>query len=142
MLHFFGGHEAVDLWAKIFQYRKSEYPNLRFLAELIIAISGSNSSVEHAFSLLTRMLSDQRLSTSHAMINMRLSIKVNDALSSKDEKEMLIEPALQIYHKKRRILSSIERESATTKERTVVAVEEVTDNKSADDEIECHEDED
>ena len=53
-----------------------------------------------------------------------------------------MEWALQIYHKKRRILSSIERESATTKERTVVAVEEVTDNKSADDEIECHEDED
>ena len=56
------------------------------------------------------MLSDQRLSTSHAMINMRLGIKVNDALSSKDEKEMLIERALQIYHEKRHILSLEERE--------------------------------
>ena len=104
---FFWGH-AAD-----YRIRKCEYPNLCFLAELIIAISGSNSSVERAFSLLTRMLSDQRLSTSHATINMRLSIKINDALWSKDEKEMLIERALQIYHEKRRILSLEEREPAT-----------------------------
>ena len=74
---------------------------------------------------------------------MRLSIKINDALWSKDEKEMLIERALQIYHEKQRILSLEERESATKKARTMVAIEEeVTDNESADDEIECHEDED
>ena len=74
---------------------------------------------------------------------MRLSIKINDALWSKDKKEMLIERALQIYHEKQRILSLEERESATKKARTVVAIEEeVTDNESADDEIECHEDED
>ena len=72
---------------------------------------------------------------------MRLSIKINDALWSKDEKEMLIERALQIYHEKQRILSLEERESATKKARTMVAIEEeVTDNESADDEIECHED--
>ena len=89
------------------------------------------------------MLSDQRLSTSHATINMRLSIKINDALWSKDKKEMLIERALQIYHEKRCILSLEEREQATKKARTVVAVEEeVTDNESTDDEIEYHEDED
>ena len=94
------------------------------------------------------MLSDQRLSTSHATINMRLSIKINDALWSKDEKEMLIERALQIYHEKRRIFSLEEREPATEppptkKARTVVAIEEEeTDNESADDESECHEDED
>ena len=73
---------------------------------------------------------------------MHLSIKINDALWSKDE-EMLIEQELQIYHEKRRILSLEERESATKKARTMVAIEEeVTDNESADDEIECHEDED
>ena len=73
---------------------------------------------------------------------MHLSIKINDALWSKDE-EMLIEQELQIYHEKRRILSLEERESATKKARTVVAIEEeVTDNESADDEIECHEHED
>ena len=89
------------------------------------------------------MLSDQRLSSSHATINMRLSIKINNALWSKDEKEILIERALQIYHEKRHILSLEERESATKKARTVVAVEEeVTNNESANDEIECHEDED
>ena len=94
-----------------------ECPNLWLLAELIITISGSNSSVEHAFSLLTRMLSDQRLSTtSHATINMRLSIKINNALWSKDEKEILIERALQIYHEKRHILSLEVRESATKKQ--------------------------
>ena len=94
------------------------------------------------------MLSDQRLSTSHATINMRLSIKINNALWSKDEKEMLIKRALQIYHEKRRILSLEQREPATEppptkKAKTVVAFEEeVTDNEFADNEIECHEDED
>ena len=53
---------------------------------------------------------------------MHLSIKINDALWGKDEMEMLIERA--IYHEKRRILSLEERESATKKARTVVAVEE------------------
>ena len=54
-----------------------------------------------------------------------------------------MERALQIYHEKRRILSLEERESATKKARTMVAIEEeVTDNESADDEIECHKDED
>ena len=37
---------------------------------------------------------------------------------------MLIERALQIYHEKRRILSLEEREPATKKARTMVAVEE------------------
>ena len=67
---------------------------------------------------------------------MCLSIKINNVLSSKDKNTSNLP-------QKRRILSLEERESATKKARTVVAVEEeVTNNESANDEIECHEDED
>ena len=95
-------HSAVELWAEIFQLKRAEYRNLCLLAELTITISGSNSSVERAFSMLRRMLSDQRLSTSHKTLNMRMSIKMNDALWSKQERGMVMERALEIFFEKRR----------------------------------------
>ena len=47
--------------------------------------------------MLRRMLSDQRLSTSHKTLNMRMSIKMNDALWSKQERGMVMERALEIF---------------------------------------------
>ena len=68
---------------------KLKFPNLCLLAELIIVISGSNSEVKQLFSLLTRMLSNQRPSTSHAMMKMRLHLKINDDLLSDEEQAAL-----------------------------------------------------
>ena len=95
-------HAAVELWVKIFQFKKNEYPNLCMLAELIITISGSNSVVERAFSILKRMLSDQRLSTNHRTLNMRMCIKINDELWCDGERDMIIDRALDIFMGKRR----------------------------------------
>ena len=47
--------------------------------------------------MLRRMLSDQRLSTSHKTLNMRMSIKMNDVLWSKQERGMVMERALEIF---------------------------------------------
>ena len=47
------------------------------------------------------MLSDQRLRTNHATVSMRLRITVNQNLWSKDEREILIEHAFEIYLQKR-----------------------------------------
>ena len=131
---FFWGPEAVDLHVSCtcmgqnlpVQKEWISYINLCFLAELIIAIifwtqlvcwmciqSADKNALWSAFKY-----------ASHATINMLLSIKINNTLWSKDEKDMLIERALQIYHEKRRILSLEEREPATKKARTMVAVEE------------------
>lgn len=49
--------EAEDLWKKIINFKRDEFPNVCALAEILISISGSNSSVERAFSMLTNMLS-------------------------------------------------------------------------------------
>ena len=92
---------GIELWPKIFRYKKDEYPNLCLLAELIIAISGSNSTVERAFSVLTNMLSDQRLCSHHATMNMLLNIRINDQLWHEEDKEV-IDRVLDIYLEKRR----------------------------------------
>ena len=47
--------------------------------------------------MLRRMLSDQRLSTSHKTLNMCMSIKMNDVLWSKQERGMVMERALEIF---------------------------------------------
>ena len=52
--------------------------------------------------MLRRMLSDQRLSTSHKTLNMCMSIKMNDVLWSKQERGMVMERALEIFFEKRR----------------------------------------
>jgi len=38
--------DASEMWKKIFQYKKAECPNLCIIVELVMAMSGSNSSVE------------------------------------------------------------------------------------------------
>ena len=52
--------------------KEKEYPKLCIVARLMVAISGSNSNVERAFSILRLLLSDRRLSTSHALMENRL----------------------------------------------------------------------
>ena len=41
-----------ELWKKIINFKRNEFPNVCALAEILIAVSGSNSSVERAFSIL------------------------------------------------------------------------------------------
>lgn len=131
----FPNHSARELWQAIFKFKKQLYPNLCLLAELVIAISGSNSTVEWAFSLLTKMLSDQRLSTKHTTLNMRLAIMINDNLWSEGEREMIIDRALDIFLEKRRSVALDEptslEEPATKRMRTEAEV--VSDNDDDDD---------
>ena len=52
------GLEARPLWEKIFQYKRRGYENICLLEELIMSLSGSNSTVERASSLLTLLMID------------------------------------------------------------------------------------
>ena len=79
-----------------------EFPNLCKLASLIMSISGSNSSVERTFSVVTNILSDKRLSMRHGTINESLIVYGNDDLWTTEERTEIINCAVEIYLKKRR----------------------------------------
>ena len=94
--------DGIKIWQNIITCRKAEYPNICMLASLIICLSGSNSSVERAFSVLTLILSDHRLALRHNTIRNLMLIKCNDRNWSVDEKEQIIHNALDAYLEKRR----------------------------------------
>ena len=73
------------------------------LAKVLLTISGSNSSVERGFSILTMMLSDQRLSTSQEVLEERMIISANDKNWSETERQEIIDVAIDAYMKKRRL---------------------------------------
>ena len=94
--------ESCQLWEKILSSRRNEFPNLCLLVELALCISASNSTVERAFSILSLILSDRRLSMSHKMMERCIMISANDSNWSKSEREQLIERAVDLYMEKRR----------------------------------------
>lgn len=97
-----GKAKAINVWEKVLKNRKNEFPNLCMMAELIIAISASNSSVERSFSTLTNILSDRRLKMSHSTLENLIIIKGNDRNWSQKEREEILSRAVSIYLKKRR----------------------------------------
>ena len=94
--------EAEDLRQKIIRFKRDEFPNVCTLAEILIAISGSNSSVERAFSILTNMLSDRRLLMKNRRMESILIIGANDKNWTVKERSEIFERALDIYLEKRR----------------------------------------
>ena len=59
----------------------------------------SNSKVERAFSTVSNIFSHKRLSMSHSTIDDNLIVYGNHSLWSKDEREEIIERALDMYLK-------------------------------------------
>ena len=91
-----------DLWEKVFQYKKREYPNLCIISELVMCLSGSNSTVERAFNLITLIMSDRRLSLSHSTMEDIVTININDKLWIQSEREEIIRAAANKYEKAKR----------------------------------------
>ena len=79
-----------------------EFQNLCKLASLIGLISGSNSSVECKFSVVTNILPDKRLSMRHETINESPNIYGNDGLWSTEERYEIINRAVEIYLKSKK----------------------------------------
>ena len=94
--------EAQQMWEKIFQYKRDEFPNLVIVASLVMVMAGSNSTVERAFSLLTLMLTDRRLSLAHDTIKDILTININDKLWTPQEREEIIKTATSKYENAKR----------------------------------------
>ena len=103
-----------QVWKNILLHKRQEFPNFCLLLEIVFCLSGSNSSVERAFSILTSMLTDRRLKSSHNLLEMRLCVKINDKNWSEKEKEEILERALEIYMNKRRKLRLDDSASANT----------------------------
>jgi hypothetical protein len=89
--------DANSLWKSVLSCRKDEFPHLCKLASLIISISGSNSSVERMSSVVTNILSDKRLSMSYPTLNDSVVIYGNDGLWNLQEKDKIINRAVEIY---------------------------------------------
>ena len=72
--------------------------DIRIFTIKFVIISGSNSTVERAFSTLTQMLTDQRISLKHQWIEDIMLFKGNDKISTKTERDEIIERVNIIYN--------------------------------------------
>ena len=91
-----------EVWKEFYKTRRSEYPNLAKIGELMMHFSTSNSSVERAFNLLTMLLTDQRLTTSHYTLNAVLNIKIYDKAFTEKKKNEILVAAIKRFMEKRR----------------------------------------
>ena len=71
------------------------------MAEIVFSLSTSNSMVERAFSLLTLLLSDKRLSLMHETIESLMKINLSDKIWTEKEKNEILERAVNVYLSKR-----------------------------------------
>ena len=90
-----------NLWKMVLTQRLDEFPQLGSLARLLFSISGSNSTVERAFSTLTQILTDRRISLKHKSIEDVMIIKGNDCNWTDEERNEILERAREIYYEKR-----------------------------------------
>ena len=68
----------------------------------VFSLSASNSTVERAFSFLTLLLSDKRLSLKHETIESSMKLNLSDKILVEKEKNEILERAIDIYVGKRR----------------------------------------
>ena len=86
---FYANLSVTDVWAKLFQHRQKEFPNILLLVELIMCISSSNSSVERVFNVLTTLLTDRRLSMSRETMEDCMLIAGNSSVWTECERWQL-----------------------------------------------------
>ena len=67
-----------------------------------MCFSSSNSSVERASNLLTMLLTDQRLTTSHDTLNTVLNIKIDNKIFTESEKNKILVAAVKSFMEKLR----------------------------------------
>ena len=96
------GKKTRKIWKEFYKTILLEYPNLVKIGELMMCFSSSNASLERAFNLLTMLLMDQRLATSHDTLNPILYIKINDKVFTESEKNEVLVADVKHFMEKRR----------------------------------------
>jgi hypothetical protein len=125
------GKSALQVWKSMLLYKNTEFPIICLRVEIVFSLSGSNSSVERAFSILTVMLTDRRLKSSHALLEMRMLIKINDKNWSKIEREEILKRPLDIYMSKKRRKRKLD-EEAPVASSVLLDDTETTDSEDSD----------
>ena len=74
------------------------------LAELILSLAGFNSAVEHGFSVLTNILTNQCLKMSHSKLKNLILIRCNDSTWLDYERNKIIQWVADIHLTKQRKL--------------------------------------
>ena len=82
--------DTEELGKKILGFKRSEFPNVCALVEILISISGSNSTVEHAFSTLKNILMDKYLFMKHKRMEQILISSCNEKDSTVPERKKII----------------------------------------------------
>ena len=88
---------SVEIWEKLLKYQKQTFPNMCILAELILSLAGSNSAVKRGFSMLTNILTNRRLKTSHSTLENFILIICNDGICLDYERNKIIQRAADIH---------------------------------------------
>ena len=74
------------------------------LAELILSLAGSNSDVEHGFSMLTNTLMNRHLKMSHSTLENLILIRCNDGIWLDYQRKKIIQQAADIHLTKQKKL--------------------------------------
>ena len=122
---------SVETWEKLLKYQKQTFPNICILAELIFSLAGSNSAVEHGFSMLTIILTNWHLKMSHSTLKNLILIRCNDRIWLDYEQNEIIQRAADIHLAKQRKLR-VDGEETSNKRR------KVTEDVEPEDEEESH----
>ena len=126
------GLEARLLWEKIFQYKRRRYENICLLEELIMSLSGSNSTVEKAFSLLTLLMSDRQLKLAHNTTENLMIININDKLRTSTEREEIVVKAAQKYEDAKKRVRTFDK---PPEKHLVIENEDNDDGSDSDDQV-------
>ena len=89
--------DAKQIWKHVLLHKIKDFPNLCLLVQMIFSISGSNSTTERSFSILTLLLTGCRTKLAHDTIRVLLSIKINDHLWIEQERDDIISEAVDLY---------------------------------------------
>ena len=122
---------SVEIWEKLLKYQKQTFLNMCILAELILSLAGFNSAVEHGFSVLTNILTNQCLKMSHSTLKNLILIRCNDRIWLDYEQNEIIQRAADIHLAKQRKLR-VDGEETSNKRR------KVTEDVEPEDEEESH----
>ena len=95
---------SAEIWEKLLKYQKQTFPNMCILVELILSLTGSNSDVEHGFSMLTNTLMNRHLKMSHSTLENLILIRCNDGIWLDYERNEIIQEAAGIHLSKQKKL--------------------------------------
>ena len=124
--------DAKQIWKHVLLHKIKDFPNLCLLVQMIFSISGSNSTTERSFSILTLLLTGCRTKLAHDTIRVLLSIKINDHLWSEQECDNIISEAVDLHmsaHRKKQVNTAETNRQEKVSEPPLIEIDSDNDNE-------------